>query len=87
MLVNYERYICNLFGEKHSLGTLAAIYDPVSDITTPANFKEAVAPLPSTTAKYLEEFDAALTDQDINSPYFRRRFLFVPVIASKMGPG
>ena len=45
--------------------------------------KETAAPLPSNVTKYLQEFDAELSAEDITSPYFRRRFLFVPMVTSK----
>ena len=42
-----------------------------------------MAPLPSNVAKYLQEFGATLSDEEIASPHFRRRFFFVPVATSK----
>ena len=81
--LNYERYICELFGEEHSLGTMPAFTLQFRDLTTTTSPEEAVAPLPSNVTKYLQEFDADLTDEEINSPHFRRRFLFVPVMTNK----
>ena len=81
--LNYERYICELFGEEHSLGTMPAFTLQFRDLTTSTSPEEAVAPLPSNVTKYLQEFDADLTDEEINSPHFRRRFLFVPVMTNK----
>lgn len=80
--LNYERYICKLFGKKYSLGTATAFTLQFRDFTT-APPKEAVELLPSNAAKYVQEFDAGLTDEEIKSPNFKRRFLFVPVITSK----
>ena len=81
--LNYERYICDLFGEQHSLGAAAAFTLQFRDLTSTATSDEAPAPLPSNVAKYLQEFDANLLDEVTNSPYFRCRFLFVPLVTSK----
>ena len=80
--LNYERYICELFGMQYSLGEAIAYTLQFRDLTTPAS-EEAVAPLPSNIANYLREFDAALSDEDMKSQRFRRRFLFTPIATSK----
>ncbi len=82
--LNYERYICELFGKRHSLGDSAAFTLQFRDFTATEIFKEeAVAPLPSNVVQYLQEFDAELSEEEIKSPCFRRKFLFVPVVTSK----
>ena len=81
--LNYERYICNLFGEQHSLGAASPFTLQFRDLKATATSEETVAPLPSNVTKYLQEFDAELPDEEANSPYFRLRFLFVPVVTSK----
>ena len=81
--LNYERYICGLFGKQHSLGAVAAFTLQFRDLKTTPTSEETVAPLPSNVTKYLQEFDAELSDEDLRSFYFRRRFLYVPVVTSK----
>ena len=81
--LNYERCICNLFGERYSLDAAVAFTLQFRNFTNPSWSKEAPTPLPSSVANYLQEFDAQLSDQEKASPYFRRRFLFVPVVTSK----
>ena len=81
--LNYERYICELFGERQSLGAMAAFTLQFRDLSLARKNEEALAPLPSNVAKYLQDFDAELSDEEISSPHFRRRFLFVPVVTSK----
>ena len=81
--LNYERYICELFREKQSLGENATFTLQFRDLNTTNPPNESSVPLPSNVAKYLQEFDAELSDEDIGSPYFRRRFLFVPVTVNK----
>ena len=83
--LNYERYICELFGEQYSLGSMAAFTLQFRDLSLAAASEEAVVPLPSNVAKYLRDFDAELSEEDVSSPYFRRRFLFVPIVTSKKG--
>ena len=80
--LNYERYICALFGHKYSLEQEVAFTLQFRDLAL-AERREAVAPLPSSVAKYVQEFDADVPDEDLASPYFRRRFLFVPVATNK----
>ena len=81
--LNYERYICDLFGEQYSLDKAVAFTLQFRDFTNATLPKEAAAPLPSNVAKYFQEFDAGLSDEEMKSPYFRCRFLFVPVVTSK----
>lgn len=81
--LNYERYICELFGNRQSLGAAASFTLQFRDLNATDAPAEAVAPLPSNVARYLQEFDAELSDEEIASPHFRRRFLFVPVVTSK----
>ena len=81
--LNYERYISNLFGEQYSLDAAVAFTLQFRDFTNVTLPKETVAPLPSNVAKYLQEFDAELSDEDMKSQYFRCRFLFVPMVTNK----
>ena len=81
--LNYERYICDLFGQHRSLGENASFTLQFRDLTEPAAPAEASAPLPSNVARYLQEFDAELTEDEISSPHFRRKFLFVPLVTGK----
>ena len=80
--LNYERYVCELFGEQYSLNAAVAFALQFRDLTA-STTEESVAPLPSSVAKYVQEFDAELSDDVMQSQYFRRRFLFLPVTTSK----
>ena len=80
--LNYERYRCELFGEKYSLNEEVAFTLQFRDLAI-ASQVDAVAPLPSSVAKYVQEFDANLSEDEFGSPYFRRRFLFVPLTTNK----
>ena len=81
--LNYERYICDLFGKQQSLGRAAAFTLQFRNLKATDTSEEAVAPLPSNVTKYLQEFDAKLSDENLKSQYFRRRFLFVPLVTTK----
>ena len=81
--LNYERYICDLFGEQYSLNTTVAFTLQFRDLTNASLLKESESPLPSSVAKYIQEFDANLSDEDMKSQYFLRRFLFVPIVTNK----
>lgn len=80
--LNYERYLCQLFGMRYSLGKEVAItlqFRDLVDVPTP----ETRNPLPSDVARYLQEFDEQLPDEVLSSPHFRRRFQFTPLITNK----
>ena len=81
--LNYERYVCQLFGDQYSLDSAAAFTLQFRDITAVQAPEESVTPLPSNVAKYVQEFDAELSEKEYGSPYFRCRFLFVPLVTSK----
>ena len=81
--LNYERYLCELFGERYSLGEAAAFTLQFRDFTAAGSQNQDPDPLPSPVAKYVQEFTAELSETEIRSPYFRRRFLFAPVSTSK----
>ena len=83
--LNYERYICELFGEQYSLGTMAAFTLQFRDLTAFTSEKETVAPLPSKVAKYLQKFEANLSDEEIGSVHYQRRLLFVPLVVNRKG--
>ena len=83
--LNYERYLCELFGDKYSLGSMAAFTLQFRDFTNAdkVTLLEVRTPLPSNVAKYVQEFDAELSEEEYSSPSFRCRFLFTPLITNK----
>lgn len=81
--LNYERYICDLFGEQNSLNAATAFTLQFRDLNATDAPADAVTPLSSNVAKYLQDFDADLSDEEMESLHFRRRFLFVPVVTNK----
>lgn len=83
--LNYERYICELFGGKHSLGDNVAFALHFRDLRIPRVTEESPLSLPSNVAKYVQEFDATLEEIDFQSPYFSYRTIFVPKLANHRG--
>ena len=55
----------------------------VRDLSLVRKNEVAVAPPPSNVAKYLQDFGAEPSDAEMNTPHFRRRFLFVTVVTNK----
>ena len=81
--LNYERYICQLFGERYTLGSVAAFTLQFRDLESAPTNKEAISSLPANVSRYVQDFDAEIPEEDLKSPHFRRRFLFVPILTSK----
>lgn len=81
--LNYERYICELFGKQYSLGDMAAFTLQFRDITLSRSITSSRPRMPSNIARYISEFYADLTEEQISSHNFRRRFMFVPVTVNK----
>ena len=83
--LNYETYICKLFGEQHSLGKMAAFTLQFRDITAVSSEEESVAPLPSQVAEYIQKFEENLSDEEISSVQYQCRLLFARVSANRKG--
>lgn len=82
--LNYERYICKLFGDRYSLDTAVALTLQFRDFTKPHPAKVAEASLPSNVTKYLNEFDVKYPGGELKSQHFKCRFLFTPLITNKI---
>ena len=84
--LNFEYYVCELFGRKHSLGDATAIALNFRDIVTPHDpLDDARGGLPAKVAKFVQEFDAGLPEGIATSHHFKCRLLFMPVVTSKTG--
>ena len=83
--LNYERYVCELFGEKYSLGDAAAFTLQFRDLTLVPHLSEVEQPLPSNVAKYVQDFESGLDEDVFNSPQFSYRMLFVRKLAGRKG--
>ena len=83
--LNYERYICELFGSKYSLADKAAFTLHFRDLTVPQEPDEPFMSLPSNVAKYVQEFESSIEESDFQSPYFSYRTIFVRKLANHRG--
>ena len=83
--LNYEKAITQLFGGRYGLGSALTFTLQFHDLTKIPRPDEALDPLPSNVAKYLQEFDATLPDEEFQSPQFAYRLLFVRKLTSKKG--
>ena len=81
--LNYERYLTDLFGERHSIGDAIAFTLQFRDLSARTVAQEAIEPLSSNVATYLREFDAELSEDELNSLHYQYKFLFVPTVTSK----
>ena len=83
--LNYERTLTEMFGAKYSLGTIMSFALQFRDLRAVASPDEAINPLPSKVAKYVQEFDADLPEEEFQSPHFSYRLLFVRKLTGKRG--
>lgn len=83
--LNYERTLVDLFGEKYSIGTAMSYALQFKDLTTATIGETAKNALPSEVAKYIQEFDAELPDEEFQSPHFSYRLIFVRKLTGKRG--
>lgn len=83
--LNYEGTIVQLFGKRHGLGNALGCTLQFRDITEIPEAEEALKPLPTNVAKYIQEFDALLSDEDFQSPLYSYRLFFVRKLTSKRG--
>ncbi len=83
--LNYERTITDLFRDKYSLGKSLSFSLQFRDLREVPQATEAPKPLPANVAKYIQQFDASLSEEEFQSPHFSYRLLFVPKVTSKRG--
>lgn len=83
--LNYERTINELFGPEYSLSSEMAIALHFRDLTAVPESEEAPHPLPANVARYVQEFEASLPEEEFQSPHFSYRLLFIRKLTSKPG--
>lgn len=83
--LNYEVALTELFGVKESVaGHLAVSLQFTERLLEPPEDTTAAA-LPAPVARYIQEFDASLDDDDFNSPKFAVRLLFTRKLVNHKG--
>lgn len=83
--LNYERFICALFGSKYGLSSEMVIALQFRDLTAVTEASEAPYPLPSNVARYVQDFDTSLSNEEFQSPHFSYRLMFARKLTSKPG--
>jgi hypothetical protein len=83
--LNYERVITELFGGRYALGNALTFTLQFRDITRVQPSEEVSDALPSNVARYLQDFEAVLPDEDFQSPYYAYRLLFVRKLTNRRG--
>ncbi len=83
--LNYESWITGLFGEEHSLGRSLGLTLQFRALLANPPPDGASGPLPSNVAKYINEFDNSLSDDEYQSEHFSYRILFTRKLANRRG--
>ncbi len=83
--LNYERFICELFGERYSLDTAVAFTLQFRDLTAVNIKNESVVRLPSRVATFIHEFEEDLSDEEFQSTNYQCRLFFRRVAANREG--
>ena len=83
--LNYERAVVELFGDRYGLGNALAFTLQFRDLSEVPAAAEAPKPLPSNVAKYVQQFEADLPDEEFQSPRFSCRLIFTRKLANRRG--
>jgi len=83
--LNYERTLTEIFGDKYALGNVISFALQFRDLCPLSSPTESINPLPSRIAKYVQKFDAELSEEEFQSPHFSYRLLFVRKLTGKRG--
>ena len=81
--LNYERYLCDLFGDKHSLGNTVGFALQFRDITNPPLNSDFETSSTSGLGEYVREFDDRLPDDVFQSPHYSYRVFFKRKLANR----
>ena len=76
-LLNYEREITQLFGNRYTMAENMLHALQFRDLTSPPATDEDIKPLPSSVAKYMGHFDSDLPLAEYQHPHFSYRVIFV----------
>lgn len=83
--LNYNRYVKQLFGARHGIDQHLNYSIQFARISREQLAAPAHADLPASVRSYIARFDAALTEEELNSERFAYRMLFVPKLVGKPG--
>jgi hypothetical protein len=84
--LNYNKYIIELFGKKHSISKHLSFSLQFSTINTEQKeLLEDHRELPANILSYIKSFDDDLSQKEYNSPEYAYRVLFVPKLVNHKG--
>jgi hypothetical protein len=83
--LNYNRYIKQLFGEKHGIDRHLSYSLQFTEISREQLSAPSETDLPASVRAYIARFDSELTVDELNSDRFAFRMLFVPKLVGKAG--
>jgi len=84
--LNYNRWIKTLFGEKYGIDQYQAISLQLTSLSKEqVDILRDAEDLPAHIHRFIEGFDAALSDDEYNDPRFSYRVLFVAKAANRKG--
>ena len=76
-LLNYEREITRLFGNRYSVAPNMWYALQLRDLVSPSQSDEESITLPSNVAKYISQFESELPTDQYQHPHFSYRVIFV----------
>ena len=84
--LNYERVVTELFGPTYSLGSQLTFTLQFRDLFTVPDAQSDSGPaLATNIARYIQDFDAALAEEEFQSPRFSYQLLFTRKLTSRVG--
>ena len=84
-LLNYEREITRLFGERYTVATNMLYALQLRDFVSQPSSDEDATPLPSNVAEYIGRFDSNLSHDEYEHPHFSYRVIFVQKLTNNIG--
>ena len=83
--LNYNRYLVQLFGERHAIDHHLTYSLQLQRISREQFNAPNEADLPTNIRSYIAQFDSGLTPDELNSERFAFRMLFVPKLVARPG--
>ncbi len=83
--LNYNKYVVRLFGQEQALDRHLTYSLQLADLTPGQVYAARDLGVASNVKTYISEFDASLTQQEIDSPEYSFRLLFTRKLTGKQG--
>jgi hypothetical protein len=83
--LNFQAAITELFGARYSLEAYGTVTLQFSRLLLQPSEEVTAMPLPTAVARYIEDFDDSLPDDDFKSPKFAVRLIFTQKLVNHRG--